>query len=155
MVNTKLLEVATPEKLIEMGFVEEHDGTSDPRGTDWNIRTKHFHLLIDAWREVQICRLKPDTDFITLHVEDLIDLQAVVDWVLDENNKIKKEEKKYYSNNELLAEFKKLDDRQTAIVLNDALDYMEEYNGRSKFTCIMMAMGYENTHEEPDRWTKK
>ena len=85
MVNTELLKVATPEKFIEMGFVEEYDETGDPRGTDWNIRTKHFHLLIDAWYEVQICRLNPDTDYITLRVEDLSDLQSVVDWVADED----------------------------------------------------------------------
>ena len=85
MVNTELLKVATPEKLIEMGFVEEHDGTGDPRGTDWNMRTKHFHVLIDAWCEVIICRLNPDTDYITLHVDNLSDLQSVVDWVADED----------------------------------------------------------------------
>jgi hypothetical protein len=85
MVNTELLKVVTPEKLIEMGFVEEYDFTSDPIGTDWNMRTKNFHVLIDAWYEVQICRLNPDTDYITLRVEDLSDLQSVVDWVADED----------------------------------------------------------------------
>jgi hypothetical protein len=62
---------------------------------------------------------------------------------------------KYYSNNELLMEFNRLDDKQTVSVLYDALDYMEQYNGRSKFTCIMMAMGYQNTDGESDMWTKK
>ena len=62
---------------------------------------------------------------------------------------------KYYSSNELLMEFNSLNDKQTVSVLYDALDYMEQYNGRSKFTCIMMSMGYQNTEGEADTWTKK
>ena len=62
---------------------------------------------------------------------------------------------KYYSSNELLMEFNSLNAKQTVSVLYDALDYMEQYNGRSKFTCIMMAMGYQNTEVEADTWTKK
>ena len=62
---------------------------------------------------------------------------------------------KYYSSNELLMEFNSLNDKQTVSVLYDALDYMEQYNGRSKFTCIMMSMGYQNTEGESDTWTKK
>lgn len=66
-----------------MGFVEEHDGTGDPRGTDWNFRTDKFHVLIDAWCEVKIARCNPDSDYITLHVTDLFELQCVLDWVND------------------------------------------------------------------------
>jgi hypothetical protein len=29
-------------------------------------------------------------------------------------------------------------------VLWDALDYMEQYNGRSKMDCIILAMGYKS-----------
>lgn len=63
--------------------------------------------------------------------------------------------KKYYSNSELLIEFTMLNDKDTASVLYDALDYMQQYNGRSKSTCIIMSMGYENTEGEHDMWTKK
>ena len=62
---------------------------------------------------------------------------------------------KYYSSNELLMKFNSLNDKQTVSVLFDALDYMEQYNGSSKFTCIMMSMGYQNTEGESDTWTKK
>lgn len=61
----------------------------------------------------------------------------------------------YFKNEDLLMEFNQLNDKQTVSVLYDALNYMEEYNGRSKFTCIMMAMGYQNTEGEKDMWTKK
>jgi hypothetical protein len=83
MVNTELLNVATPEKLIEMGFIEENDGSEDPRGIDYNIRNEKYHLLVDTWCEVKLCRLNPDTDFITIHCESLFDLQCVVDWIAD------------------------------------------------------------------------
>ncbi len=81
MVNTELLKVATPEKLIEMGFVEENDGSEDPRGVDWNIRNEQYHLMVDPWCEVKLARRNPDTDYITIHCESLFDLQCVVDWV--------------------------------------------------------------------------
>ena len=83
MINTELLKVATPEKLIEMGFIEENDGSDDPRGIDYNIRNENFHLLVDPWCEVKLCRLNPDTDYITIHCESLFDLQCVVDWIAD------------------------------------------------------------------------
>lgn len=83
MVNTKLLSLITSERLIKMGFVEENDNSGDPRGIDWNIRNEKYHLMIDPWAEVQLARRNPDTDYITIHCEDLQDLQAVVDWVAD------------------------------------------------------------------------
>ena len=83
MVNTELLKVATPEKLIEMGFIEENDGSEDPRGVDYNIRNDKFHLLIDPWCEVKIARRNPDSDFITIAVDDLSELQSVVDWIAE------------------------------------------------------------------------
>jgi hypothetical protein len=84
MVNIKLLKIATPEKLQQMGFIMEDDGTNDPRGVDWNIRNDKFHLLIDPWMEVKLARRNPDTDFITIAVDDLSELQSVIDWIADE-----------------------------------------------------------------------
>lgn len=81
--NVKLFKVASPEIFIEMGFVEENDGTGDPRGVDWNLRTSNFHLLIDPWCEVKLCRINPETDYIILQVEDLYELQSVIDWIAD------------------------------------------------------------------------
>jgi len=39
-------------------------------------------------------------------------------------------------------------------VLYNALCIMEQYNGRSKFLCIAMAMGYENTEGGYDTFTE-
>ena len=79
----KLFQTLTDEKLTEMGFVQEHDGTGDPRGSDWNMRNEKFHILIDAWCDVKLRRLNPDTDYIPLRVNDIGDLLNVVDWVED------------------------------------------------------------------------
>ena len=43
--------------------------------------------MIDCYFEVKIWRLNPDTDHITLHVTDLSELEAVVDWVAESSNK--------------------------------------------------------------------
>lgn len=84
MINCELMKVLTHGQLKAMGFQLEDDGSGDPRGVDWNIYTDEFHLLIDAYCEVKICRINPDTDFITLHVESLADLESVIDWVQDD-----------------------------------------------------------------------
>lgn len=53
---------------------------------------------------------------------------------------------KYYTSEEISKEYAKLTKDKKIAVLMDALDYMQQYNGRSKFLCIAMAMGYDN-HE--------
>jgi hypothetical protein len=81
MTKSDLLKVLTPEKLIEMGFIEENDGSEDPRGVDYNIRNENYHLIVDPWCEVKLCRLNPDTDYITIDCKSLFDLQCVVNWI--------------------------------------------------------------------------
>lgn len=81
--NTELLKVITPEKLEEMGFVPEHDGSGDPRGTDWNIRNDKFHLWIDPWADVFLSRVNPDTDSLKLQVDTVFDLEMVVEFIKD------------------------------------------------------------------------
>jgi len=69
------------KKLIELGFKDEHDGTGDPRGTDWNITNSDFRLLIDAYCDVYLSRMNPDSDQIKIVVDDYIDLQMVIDFI--------------------------------------------------------------------------
>lgn len=83
MTNTKLLNKATVADFIKMGFVEEKDGSGSPWGTDWNIRNEKYHLQIDPTFQVTLCRINPDTDPITIMVDDLPELQSVVDWIAD------------------------------------------------------------------------
>lgn len=71
------------DKLKELGFVEENDGSEDPRGVDWNIRNDNFHLYIDAWGEVKLARRNPDTDYITIEVNNISELEDVVNFISD------------------------------------------------------------------------
>ncbi|MEO1099278.1 MAG: hypothetical protein AAFX57_16220 [Bacteroidota bacterium] len=63
-------------KVEELGFVAEHDGTGDPRGTDYNMRIGDFHLWVDAWFEVYLTH--GDSDQVQLKVDDEFELiQAI------------------------------------------------------------------------------
>lgn len=85
--NDKLFKVLIPSKLIEMGFVEDNDGTEDPRGFEWNIKNEKFNLWVDPWCDVYLARINPDTDGIKLKIDDLYELKCVVDWISDEETK--------------------------------------------------------------------
>jgi len=50
----------------------------------------------------------------------------------------------YYTQEYIAKEYDKLPLKIKNTILYIAIDYMEQYNGRSKFLCIAMAMGYNN-----------
>ena len=62
--------------------------------------------------------------------------------------------KKKYTKSEILRKFNALSWKDQSNVLYDALDVMQQYNGRSKSQCIVMAMGYDNDEGENDTWIK-
>ena len=62
---------------------------------------------------------------------------------------------KYYTNSQIENQFYKLTKNKQIEVLNDAIDYMQQYNGRTKLLCIAMAMGYENYEGSYDTYYKK
>lgn len=53
---------------------------------------------------------------------------------------------KYYTSEQISKQYEALTKDQKINVLYSAIDYMQQYNGRSRFMCIAMAMGY-NNHE--------
>lgn len=53
---------------------------------------------------------------------------------------------KYVSSDEIAKEYNKLSSSKKISILYEAIDVMQEYNGRSRFYCIARAMGYSN-HE--------
>lgn len=61
-------------------------------------------------------------------------------------------EDKYYTLDEIKKEFATKKDKVS--ILWDALDYMQSYNGRSRWYCVALAMGYENTEGGNDTYTK-
>jgi len=74
---------------------------------------------------------------------------------IDTLNKTKMpKKKKFYTDNEVRDQYDKLTKDETIIVLFSAIDIMQQYNGRSRFTCIAMAMGYDNHEGESGTWTK-
>jgi len=77
------MKVASHDDFIKMGFVAETDGSGSPWGNSWDMRTTYFHLFIDCTFEVKLMRLNPDTDGITLLIEDLYELQQAVDFIQD------------------------------------------------------------------------
>jgi|TARA_R110000851_G_scaffold131429_1_gene265312 hypothetical protein len=62
---------------------------------------------------------------------------------------------KNYTHDYIAKEFSKLTQVKQIEVLYEALDYMQQYNGRSKTLCIAMALGYENYEGGVDTYTRK
>lgn len=56
--------------------------------------------------------------------------------------------------NEIMLEFSKLPCNKKVDILINALDEMQSYSGRSKMTCIALAMGYETTWCDNDNVLK-
>ncbi len=62
---------------------------------------------------------------------------------------------KIYTSADIEKEYSKLTKDKKIEVLYESLDFMQQYNNRSRFLCIAMAMGYENFEGEWDTYTKK
>jgi hypothetical protein len=62
---------------------------------------------------------------------------------------------KYYTSEEISKKYAALNLKEKNEVLYEAIDYMQSYNGRSRFLCIAMAMGYDNYEGRNDTYTKR
>jgi hypothetical protein len=56
--------------------------------------------------------------------------------------------KKYFTFNEVLIKYNKLSSSKQVTILWDALDYMQQYNGRTKSECVILAMGFEGEFDK-------
>lgn len=81
MTNIKLMNHCNVEKFIELGFIEETDGTGSPWGIDWNYRNENYHIYIDCTFEVKLARLDVNADFIGVIVDDLHDLETLIAFI--------------------------------------------------------------------------
>ena len=61
---------------------------------------------------------------------------------------------KYYTAEHIQQEYSNFTKNKRIEILYDALDIMQSYNGRTKFLCIAMAMGYNNYEGEDNTYTK-
>jgi len=62
--------------------------------------------------------------------------------------------KHYTDLSEIIKDFNRQTKVKKILILGEALDYMEQNNSRSKFTCIALAMGYKNDEGEKNTWYK-
>jgi len=62
---------------------------------------------------------------------------------------------KTYTSQDFVDKYNALKCKEKTKVLYDALDYMQEYNGRSKLDCVILAMGYKVHNEDEDTYTKR
>ena len=56
---------------------------------------------------------------------------------------------------QILDDYNSLSCSEKLSVMSSALDYMESYNGRSRITCICLAMGYRNETGDSNDWYKE
>ena len=68
------------------------------------------------------------------------------------NNEAKE---KYYTSEQISNKFEKLTKDEKISVLYNAISYMQNYSGRSRFLCIATAMGYDNYEGKSDTYTKR
>jgi len=62
---------------------------------------------------------------------------------------------KYYTSEEINKKYAALSLKEKNEVLYEAIDYMQSYNGRSRFLCIAMAMGYDNYEGDNKSYFKR
>lgn len=74
---------ATAKDFLKLGFIEKSDGSGQPEGTWWNLKTRNFEIDIDYTLVVSVARLNMDSDPIKVIVDDLAALGALVDWAGD------------------------------------------------------------------------
>lgn len=51
---------------------------------------------------------------------------------------------KFYTSEQVQEKYNKLTKDEKIEVLYEALNYMQQYNGRTRFLCIAIAMGFDN-----------
>lgn len=61
---------------------------------------------------------------------------------------------KKYTETEIRTIFAKLSKTKKIEILWEALNYMQQYNGRSRFKCVALAMGYENPEGDEKSYNK-
>lgn len=61
----------------------------------------------------------------------------------------------YYTSEEISKKYAALSLKEKNEVLYESIDYMQSYNGRSRFLCIAMAMGYENYEGDNKSYFKR
>lgn len=61
---------------------------------------------------------------------------------------------KHYTADQISDKYNKLSLNKKNEILYEAIDVMQQYNGRSRFDCIAIAMGYRNEEGRHDTYYK-
>ena len=64
-------------------------------------------------------------------------------------------ETKYYTSEEISKKYAALSLKEKNKILYEAIDNMQSYNGRSRFLCIAMAMGFDNYEGDDKSYFKR
>ena len=67
----------------DFGFSYHIDNPEDHRGNWWEFKNDKFMIHIDAWYEVTLSRLNPDTDSIKVKVENKFELEELLEFITD------------------------------------------------------------------------
>lgn len=62
---------------------------------------------------------------------------------------------KFYTTEYVSKKYASLSLKEKNEVLYEAIDYMNQYNGRSRFLCIAMAMGFDNDEGNENSYYKR
>jgi hypothetical protein len=62
---------------------------------------------------------------------------------------------KYYTSEDISKKYAGLSLKEKNEVLYEAIGYMQSYNGRSRFLCIALAMGYDNYEGDNKSYFKR
>jgi len=62
--------------------------------------------------------------------------------------------KKFYTTNEITAEYLKLSNKRKVEILENSLSLMEQSNSRTQLATIIISMGYKPSEEKTNLWEK-
>ena len=114
-----------------------HNGPNHGTIGDVNFITRHY-------KDEYI----PITGKLNNHMIDLENFEEKMAAYLEEQDR-----KKIKTTQEIWDDLKAMEPVERMQIYYDAIDVMGQYNGRSRTTCIILAMGYEPADEE-GKWIK-
>lgn len=82
---TKLMEIATPDDFIYLGFEVKDDDTGDFRDRFWEMRKDVYCIHIDSYFEVTLHRTDVETSYLTIEITHIQDLKDLIEFISDNN----------------------------------------------------------------------
>jgi hypothetical protein len=77
---TALMQKATPDDFIDLGFEVKDDDTGDFRDRFWEMRKGDFCIHIDPYFETTLHHKDKD-DFLTIEIQSIDDLKVLIEFI--------------------------------------------------------------------------